>query len=74
MIGLVPKEQSDQGLHCFPINLYPLDPLIHCKTKVFFIRAITVFVSSVQVFKIFAVFRKAFQCRNGPIGINVSVL
>ena len=34
-IRLLPKEQSDLGLHCFPSDLHLLDILMHCKTKPF---------------------------------------
>ena len=32
-IRLLRKEQSDQGLHSLPFQLYLLDTLLHCKIK-----------------------------------------
>ena len=38
LIRLLFKEQSDQDLYCLPFCLHPLEALLHCKIKLFYIK------------------------------------
>ena len=54
-IRLLQKEQSDQGLHYFLFNLHFSDTLLHCKTKEFLFKTMTVIDLHVPIFLIFMV-------------------
>ena len=52
-IRLLLEEQSDQGIHCFPLPLQLLDALLHCQTKCYNFSIIKVIILGVPSFRIF---------------------
>ena len=55
LIRLLPKEQSDQGLHCLPFQLHLLDTSLHWKIKLFDFKTITAIISSAPIFMVIKV-------------------
>ena len=62
-IRLLPKEQSDQGLHLLPFDLYLILKITASKPKLFHCRTVTVVILGVPIFRIFSYIFKVAVAR-----------
>ena len=70
LIRLLPKEQSDLGLHCLPSHLYVKNVFLHYYNKRYHFKIIKVYIFLVPIFRCFTVYTAITQ----NFGTDVSMV